>query len=94
MNEGAVTGQIATRLDEFSRGLAALAADLGDRLADTIIVTMSEFGRAVAENGNGGTDHGHGNAMMVIGGNVARRRPRPVAGPRATRTASKVATSR
>ena len=70
VNEGAVTGQIATRLGEFSRGLAALAADLGDRLADTIIVTMSEFGRAVAENGNRGTDHGHGNAMMVIGGNV------------------------
>ena len=65
-----VTGQIATRLDEFSRGLAALAADLGDRMADTVIVTMSEFGRAVAENGNGGTDHGHGNAMMVIGGNL------------------------
>jgi uncharacterized protein (DUF1501 family) len=70
VNEGSVSGQIATRLDEFSRGLAALAMDLGDRLADTIIVTMSEFGRAVAENGSGGTDHGHGNAMMVIGGNV------------------------
>jgi uncharacterized protein (DUF1501 family) len=70
VNEGSVTGQIATRLDEFSRGLAALAADLGDRMADTVIVTMSEFGRAAAENGNGGTDHGHGNAMMVIGGNV------------------------
>ena len=70
VNEGAVTGQIANRLDEFARGLAALAADLGDRLADTIIVTMSEFGRAAAENGSGGTDHGHGNAMMVIGGNI------------------------
>jgi uncharacterized protein (DUF1501 family) len=70
VNEGSVTGQIATRLDDFSRGLAALAADLGDRLADTMIVTMSEFGRAAAENGNRGTDHGHGNAMMVIGGNV------------------------
>ena len=70
VNAGAVSGQIATRLDEFTRGLAALATDLGDRLADTVIVTMSEFGRAVAENGNGGTDHGHGNAMMVIGGNV------------------------
>ena len=70
VNEGSVNGQIATRLEEFTRGLAALAADLGDRLADTVIVTMSEFGRAVAENGNGGTDHGHGNAMMVIGGNV------------------------
>ena len=70
VNEGSVTGQIATRLDDFSRGLAALAADLGDRMADTVIVTMSEFGRAAAENGNGGTDHGHGNAMIVIGGNV------------------------
>jgi len=70
VNEGSVSGQIATRLSDFSRGLAALAADLGDRLADTLIVTMSEFGRAVAENGNGGTDHGHGNAMMVIGGGV------------------------
>jgi len=39
-------------------------------MADTVIVTMSEFGRAAAENGDGGTDHGHGNAMMVIGGNV------------------------
>jgi uncharacterized protein (DUF1501 family) len=70
VNEGSVTGQIATRLEDFSRGLAALAVDLGDRMADTVIVTMSEFGRAVAENGNRGTDHGHGNAMMVIGGNV------------------------
>jgi uncharacterized protein (DUF1501 family) len=70
VNEGSVSGQIATRLAEFSRGLAALAADFGERMADTVIVTMSEFGRAAAENGNGGTDHGHGNAMMVIGGNV------------------------
>jgi hypothetical protein len=51
-------------------GIAALAQDLGDRMADTIILTMSEFGRAVAENGNRGTDHGHGNAMMLIGGGV------------------------
>ena len=70
VNEGSVNGQIATRLGEFSRGLAALATDLGDRMADTVIVTMSEFGRAVAENGNRGTDHGHGNAMLLIGGNV------------------------
>ena len=39
-------------------------------MADTVILTMSEFGRAVGENGNRGTDHGHGNAMMVIGGGV------------------------
>ena len=70
VNEGAATGQIANRLDDFSRGIAALALDLGDRMADTIILTMSEFGRAVAENGSRGTDHGHGNAMFVIGGAV------------------------
>jgi uncharacterized protein (DUF1501 family) len=70
VNEGASTGQIANRLDDFSRGIAALAQDLGDRMADTVILTMSEFGRAVAENGNRGTDHGHGNAMFVIGGAV------------------------
>src|SRR4029078_3448349 len=61
INEGGANGQIANRLDDFARSLAALAQDLGDRMADTIIVTMSEFGRAVSENGNRGTDHGHGN---------------------------------
>jgi uncharacterized protein (DUF1501 family) len=70
VNEGGATGQIANRLDDLARSLAALAQDLGDRMADTVIVTMSEFGRAVAENGNRGTDHGHGNAMMLIGGPV------------------------
>ena len=69
-NEGSVTGLIANRLEDFSRSIAALAADLGDRMAYTVIVTMSEFGRTVAENGNRGTDHGHGNAMMLIGGPV------------------------
>jgi uncharacterized protein (DUF1501 family) len=70
VNEGSTTGQIANRLDDFSQGLAALAVDLGDRFEDTIILSMSEFGRAVAENGNRGTDHGHGNAMLVLGGNI------------------------
>jgi uncharacterized protein (DUF1501 family) len=70
VNEGAASGQIANRLDDFSHGIAALAQDLDDRMADTIILTMSEFGRAVAENGTRGTDHGHGNAMFVIGGTV------------------------
>ncbi len=70
VNEGAAVGQLANRLDDFARGIAALVRDLGDRMADVVILTMSEFGRAVAENGNRGTDHGHGNAMMVIGGNV------------------------
>jgi uncharacterized protein (DUF1501 family) len=70
VNEGAGVGLLANRLDDFARGIAALVRDLGDRMADVVIMTMSEFGRAVAENGNRGTDHGHGNAMMVIGGNV------------------------
>jgi len=70
VNEGAATGQLATRLDDFSKGLAAFARDLGDGLSDVVIVTMSEFGRAVQENGNRGTDHGHGNAMLVFGGPI------------------------
>jgi uncharacterized protein (DUF1501 family) len=70
VNQGAAQGQLANKLDDFSRAIAALVADLGDRMEDTVILTMSEFGRAVNENGNRGTDHGHGNAMMVIGGNV------------------------
>src|SRR6195256_5224634 len=70
VNQGSAQGQLATRLDDFARGLAALVGDLGDRMEDTVVLTMSEFGRAVSENGNRGTDHGHGNAMMVIGGGV------------------------
>jgi uncharacterized protein (DUF1501 family) len=69
-NEGAAVGQIAKRFDDFARGLAAFALDLGDRLADAVVVTMSEFGRTVRENGNRGTDHGHGNAMLIFGGGV------------------------
>jgi uncharacterized protein (DUF1501 family) len=70
VNQGAAQGQLAARLDDFARSIAALVTDLGDWMADTVLVTMSEFGRAVNENGNGGTDHGHGNAMLVIGGGV------------------------
>ena len=66
-NEGP---QIANRLDDFASGIAAFATDLGDRMADVMLLTMSEFGRTVAENGNRGTDHGHGNAMLLLGGNV------------------------
>ena len=70
VNQGSDNGQLAGRLDDLARGLDALTRDLGDRMADTVILTMSEFGRAASENGNGGTDHGHGNAMMLIGGPV------------------------
>ena len=69
-NEGAAVGVLANRLDDLARGLAAFVRDLGDRMQDVVIMTMSEFGRTVAENGNRGTDHGHGNAMMVMGGAV------------------------
>jgi uncharacterized protein (DUF1501 family) len=69
-NQGAATGQLANRLDDFGRGIAALVRDLGDRMQDVVILTMSEFGRTVVENGNRGTDHGHGNAMLVLGAGV------------------------
>lgn len=69
-NQGAATGQLAARLDDLARGIAALVRDLGDRMQDVVVLTMSEFGRAVVENGSRGTDHGHGNAMMILGGSV------------------------
>ena len=70
VNQGAATGQLAGRLDDFARSIAALVADLGDGMADVTIMTMSEFGRTVRQNGNGGTDHGHASALFVIGGDV------------------------
>ncbi|MBX9928920.1 MAG: DUF1501 domain-containing protein [Gemmatimonadaceae bacterium] len=70
VNQGASTGQLANRLDELAKGIAALTADLGDRMDDVVILTMSEFGRMVRQNGSGGTDHGHAGAMFVIGGQV------------------------
>jgi uncharacterized protein (DUF1501 family) len=70
VNQGASQGQLAGRLVEFADGLAAFNADLGEKMRDVVVLTMSEFGRTVKENGNGGTDHGHGTAMMVMGGDV------------------------
>jgi uncharacterized protein (DUF1501 family) len=69
--QGGADGQLARRLDELARGIRALYDDLGDRMDDVVLLTMSEFGRTVAENGSGGTDHGHANCMMVMGGAVA-----------------------
>jgi uncharacterized protein (DUF1501 family) len=68
--EGGATGILANRLKEFGAGLAAFYQDLGDRLDDVVVVTMSEFGRTARENGNRGTDHGHANVMFVLGGRV------------------------
>jgi uncharacterized protein (DUF1501 family) len=70
VGQGNEKGQLANRLQEFAGALAAFARDLGDRMADVVVLTMSEFGRTVSENGNRGTDHGHGTAMLVLGGGV------------------------
>ena len=74
VNQGGSTGQLASRLDDFAKSIAALTTDLGDRMADVTIMTMSEFGRTVRQNGNGGTDHGHASALFVIGGDVKGRK--------------------
>jgi uncharacterized protein (DUF1501 family) len=68
--QGAERGQLALRLRDFGAALAAFSQDLGDKLSDVVVLTMSEFGRTVAENGNRGTDHGHATAMLALGGGV------------------------
>jgi uncharacterized protein (DUF1501 family) len=70
VNQGGATGQMANRLKELADGLAAFYRDLGDKMSDVVVLTMSEFGRTVRENGNGGTDHGHANVMFALGGPV------------------------
>jgi uncharacterized protein (DUF1501 family) len=70
VNEGSTEGQIANVLTEFSQSLSAFWTDLGDLGEETVVVTMSEFGRTARENGNRGTDHGHANVMFVLGGPV------------------------
>jgi uncharacterized protein (DUF1501 family) len=70
VNEGAAEGQLANVLGDFSQSIAAFWNDLGDLGEDTVVVTMSEFGRTARENGNRGTDHGHANVMFVLGGPV------------------------
>jgi uncharacterized protein (DUF1501 family) len=74
VNQGGATGQLANRLRDFAQSIAALTADLGDRMENVVIMTMSEFGRMARENGTGGTDHGHAGAMFVIGGSVKGRK--------------------
>ena len=74
VNQGGANGQLANRLTDFARGISALVTDLGDRMENVTILTMSEFGRTARQNGNGGTDHGHAGAMFVIGGSVKGHR--------------------
>ena len=70
VNQGNGRGQLANLLQVFSAAIAALYQDLGQRMDDVVVLTMSEFGRTVRENGNRGTDHGHANAMFVLGNSV------------------------
>jgi uncharacterized protein (DUF1501 family) len=70
VNEGGVQGQLSNLLKDLGQGLAAFHQDMGDRMQDIVVVTMSEFGRTAKENGNRGTDHGHANCMFVMGGDV------------------------
>jgi uncharacterized protein (DUF1501 family) len=78
VGQGAATGYLAARLDELGRGLAAFADELGPATwRDTVVVVLSEFGRTLRENGNRGTDHGHGSVHWVLGGGLATG---PVAG--------------
>jgi uncharacterized protein (DUF1501 family) len=69
-HHGQEPGQMFGLLNQFSNAVKAFALDLGDRMEDVVLVTMSEFGRTAKENGDAGTDHGHGGAMMVFGGSV------------------------
>jgi uncharacterized protein (DUF1501 family) len=70
VNQGGARGQLANLLRDLSNSIAAFAADLGQRMDDVLLITMSEFGRTARENGSRGTDHGHGNAMLILGNGV------------------------
>jgi uncharacterized protein (DUF1501 family) len=69
-NEGAGRGQLANLLRDFGNSIAAFNTDLGKRMDDVVLITMSEFGRTARENGSRGTDHGHANAMFILGNSV------------------------
>lgn len=70
LGQRASEGQLANLLREYGQALSAFWQDMGDRMQDVVLVTMSEFGRTARENGNRGTDHGHANCMFVMGGAV------------------------
>jgi uncharacterized protein (DUF1501 family) len=70
VNEGNARGQLSNLLRDFANSIAAFGTDLGKRMDDVVLITMSEFGRTAKENGNRGTDHGHANAMFVLGNSV------------------------
>jgi uncharacterized protein (DUF1501 family) len=70
VGEGGASGYLATRLEELGRGLAGFADEMGAGWNDTVVVVISEFGRTFRENGNRGTDHGHGTVYWVLGGGI------------------------
>jgi uncharacterized protein (DUF1501 family) len=70
VNQGAAQGNLARRLEELSSGMKGFWQDLGDRMGDVVVLTMSEFGRTARQNANGGTDHGHGTSFLAMGGNI------------------------
>jgi uncharacterized protein (DUF1501 family) len=70
VNEGGTTGYLANRIGELGRGLATLATELGPQWNNTIVIVVSEFGRTFRENGDHGTDHGHGSVYWVMGGGI------------------------
>jgi uncharacterized protein (DUF1501 family) len=70
VNQGGASGYLATRLSELGRGLAGFARSSGAAWNDTIVVVISEFGRTFRENGDRGTDHGHGSVYWVMGGGI------------------------
>jgi uncharacterized protein (DUF1501 family) len=71
VNEGAAQGALANNLENLSRGLAGFSQAMGDAWRSTVVVVVSEFGRTFRENGDAGTDHGHGSVYWVLGGNIS-----------------------
>src|SRR4029077_9496266 len=69
-NQGSSRGQLANQLRNFGEALSAFYRDLGDRMRNVVVLTMTEFGRAIRQNGSGGTDHGHASCLFVAGGPV------------------------
>jgi len=81
-NQGGVMGAYGNLVQGLAEGIAAFHQDMGERMKDTLLLTISDFGRTAAENGNGGTDHGWANCMLAVGGTLSEK---PAASPVLTR---------